>query len=383
MIRKDFLPLARPSIEQDEIDAVVDVVKSGWLTTGPKSGEFEHKFTQYLKGDTPLYTAGLNSCTSAMFLALKALGIKAEDEVLVPTWTFAATIHVVEWLGAVPVLCDIEPDTLNIDLSKAEKKITKKTKGMIPVHMGGYPCDLDRIHELSTNFGLKVVEDAAHAIGTRYKGRKIGNFSHVTCFSFYVTKNLTMGEGGAAVSRDKGLIDKIAQLAYFGINKEAHKRYKREGTWFYDIEHTGYKCNLDSLHAAIGLTQLEKLDALNSRRRQIARLYRNNLSRDLGFTKDSDDDHFHTYHLFQIILPRGCDRDGFISKMKECNIGCSVHFIPLHRHSAYEAAYPANTFPVADDLFERIVSIPMFPAMTDEDVSYVITHINRIVRSIS
>ncbi len=383
MIRKDFLPLARPSIEQDEIQAVMDVVRSGWLTTGPKSGEFEQKFTQYLKEDVPLYTAGLNSCTSAMFLALNALGIGAGDEILVPTWTFAATAQVVEWLGAVPVLCDVEPDTLNLDAAKAEEKISKKTRGMIPVHMGGYPCDLDGIDRLAKSFDLKVVEDAAHAIGTRYKGRKIGNFSHVTCFSFYATKNLTMGEGGAAVSRDPGLIEKIAQLAYFGINKDAHRRYKKEGTWFYDIEYTGYKCNLDSIHAAIGISQLEKLDVMNSRRRQIAALYRENLSSSLTFTRDSDPDHFHTYHLFQIMLPKGVDRDGFISKMKECNIGCSVHFIPLHRHSAYRSAYPAKAFPVADELFERIVSIPMFPSMTDEDVSYVVSHINRIVRSMS
>lgn len=378
MIRDDYLPLARPSIGREEIDAVSEVVKSGWWTTGPRTLEFEEKIAEYLQEKTPLYAAAVNSCSAAMFLALKALGIQPGDEVIVPTWTFSATAQVVEWMGARPVLCDIEGESLNIDVEKAEMLITDRTRAIIPVHMAGFPCDMEGILELAEKNGLKVVEDAAHAMGTRYKGTRIGNFSHVTCFSFYATKNMAMGEGGAAVSRDAGLVEKIAKLAYFGINKEAHKRYDKMGTWFYDIECLGYKCNLDSMHAALGLVQLEKLDKMNRRRRDIARLYKEGLSSRITFTKDSEN-HYHTYHLFPILLPETMDRNGFIQGMKECNIGTGVHFIPLHKHTAYRKRFRGESFPTADRIYERIVSIPMFPAMTHGDVEYVIFHVNRMV----
>jgi perosamine synthetase len=379
MIRPDFLPLTQPHISDDEPAAVAQVVCSGWLTTGPKVHEFEQKFAGYLTQGDPIKVTALNSCSSGMFLALKALGIDPGDEVILPTWTFAATGQVVEWAGAMPVLCDIAGLSLGIDVNKAEKLISPRTKAIIPVHIGGYPCNLGGVLKLAEKYGLITIEDAAHAIGTRYKGIKIGNFSDATCFSFYATKNLAMGEGGAVASKNDELINKIEKLAYFGINKEAYRRYEKSGTWRYDIEELGYKCNLDSIHAALGLVQLEKLESLNKRRRSIAKTYKAQLDESISYTEDSDE-HYHTFHLFQIILPKKIARDNFIRKLKEVNIGSSVHFIPLHQHSYFKNRYPEIEFPNANRIYERILSIPMFPSMTDEDVRYVIDHINKIIR---
>ncbi len=237
-----------------------------------------------------------------------------------------------------------------------------------------------KVRDLADRYDLRVVEDAAHAIGTKFKGRKIGNFSDVTCFSFYATKNLAMGEGGAAVSHDERLIKKIRRMAYFGINKEAFKRYEKTGTWAYDIEELGYKCNLDSIHATLGLVQLKKLDSMNKRRREIAQRYKKELDRRISFTIDSEDN-YHTYHLFPILLPHGTDRNTFINRLKENNVGTSVHFKPLHKHSLYKRRFPDRNFPIANSMYSRIVSIPMFPAMTDEDIRYVVHHINRLIRN--
>jgi dTDP-4-amino-4,6-dideoxygalactose transaminase len=278
MIREDFLPVSRPHVTEDEVTAVSQVLRSGWWTTGPKIAEFEKEMAAFLNEDSEMFTVALSSCTAGLYLSLLALGIGPGDEVIVPTMTFAATAQVVDWIGAKLILCDIEEDTLNIDVAKAESLITKKTKAIMPVHMAGYPCDMDAIGKLAKKYGLKVIEDAAHAIGTEYKGKKIGNFSDLTVFSFYATKNLAMGEGGMVVSKDKALIERIRKLSYFGINKEAFKRYDKSGSWFYDIEELGYKYNLDDLHGAIGLVQLRKLNAMNKRRREIAALYRQRLA---------------------------------------------------------------------------------------------------------
>jgi len=377
-IREDFLPLAKPHIGAEEIEIVNEVVKSGWWTTGPKVAEFEKALAEYLKEEDELYVIGLNSCTSALHLALLALGIGKDDEVIVPTWTFAATAQVVEWIGAKPILCDVDKKSLNIDIDSCEKLITSKTKAIMPVHIAGYPCDIEKIAEFAKKYDLKIIEDAAHAVGTKYKGKKIGNFGDVTCFSFYATKNLAMGEGGAAVTKDQNIAEKIRKLSYFGINKEAFKRYEKGGSWMYDIEELGYKCNLDSVHAALGIVQLAKLDSLNSRRRSIAKRYRENLHESVEFNADCEE-HFHTYHLFPILLPKSVDRDIFSIKLKERNIGSSVHFIPLHLHSYYKSTFETEQLPNATEQYSKILSIPMYPGMSDEDVEYVIEHINNLL----
>ena len=365
----NFIPVAKPFIGKEEKEIVLEVLESGMLTTGKYTEEFEKKFASYL-GEN-LYCVGLNSATNALFLSLLALGIKKGDEVIVPTWTFASTAQVVEWLGAKLILCDIDENSLNIDTKKARKLITSKTKAIIPVHIAGYPCEMDEIESLAKEFNLKVIEDAAHAVGSEYNSVKIGNHSDAVCFSFYAIKNLAMGEGGAVVSRDKELIEKIRKLSYLGINKEFYKRYENKGNWFYDIEELGYKANLDNIHASIGLMQLKKLDSMNQRRNEIAKYYYENL-KNVEFNV-YDKKHFNSYHLFMI---RVKNRDKFIQKLREKNIGTSLHFRPLHKHSFYKNRF--SGFEIANKIYEKILSIPMYPNLSDSEVDYIVDTINRI-----
>lgn len=377
-MRKDFLPLSKPFITEAEIEAVSEVLKSGHLTTGPIVSEFENEVAKYIGKD--IFAVGLNSCTAGLYLALMANGIGRDDEVIVPTWTFVASGHVVLWTGAKVVLCDVEEASLNIDLNEVEKLITPKTKAIIPVHFAGYPCDMDKILKLAKRHNLIVIEDAAHAIGTKYNGQRIGNFGQATAFSFYATKNLACGEGGMVVSKDKNIIERIRKLSYFGINKDALSRYTKGGSWFYEIEELGYKYNMDSIHASIGLAQLKKLDVMNERRRQIASLYKQKLDKRIVFTKDNGTN-YHTYHLFPVrIDKRIIARNDFINRLKERNIGSSVHFIPLHKHSYYRGLIDKRSFPIADKVYEEIVSLPMFPGMSDKDIFYVIDNINEILK---
>lgn len=377
-MREDFLPLAKPSITDAEIIAVSEVLKSGYLTTGPKATEFENEIGEYIGGGT--HAVALNSCTAGLYLALLAYGIGQGDEVIVPTWTFAATGHVVLWTGAKLVLCDVEETSLNIDVKQMESLITSNTKAVIPVHFAGYPCEMDKIIGVARRHNLVIVEDAAHAIGTCYKSKKIGNFGDATVFSFYATKNLTCGEGGMVVSNDKDITEKIRKMSYFGINKQAVRRYSETGSWYYKIEELGYKYNMDSIHAAIGLVQLRRLDEMNERRRHIAKMYREGLDKRIRFTENAKDN-YHIYHLFPIRINREIiNRNQFIEELKKRNIGTSVHYIPLHKHPYYISIVGERDFPIADRIYEEIVSIPMFPEMSDGDVSYVIENINDILK---
>lgn len=375
---KKFLPLARPHITDDEIAEVSEVLKSGNLTTGPKVTRFENEVCKYLGGG--LYAVALNSCTAGLHLSLLAHGVGPGDEVILPTWTFAATGHVVFWTGAKPVLCDVDNASLNINAENIKKLITPKTKAIMPVHFAGYPCDMKDIIKIAKENKLIIIEDAAHAIGTCYRGEKIGNFGDATVFSFYATKNLTCGEGGMVVSKNKDIIEKIRMASYFGINKQAFNRYSEKGAWYYEIEKMGYKYNMDSIHAAIGLVQLKRLDGMNKRRRYIAMLYRKGLDKRIILPRD-DNSSYHTYHLFYIrIGSKLISRDKFIKKLKAQHIGTSVHFIPLHKHPYYAKMIGREKFPIADKAYEETVSIPMFSSLTDKDVYYVIENINRILK---
>ena len=261
-----FLPLAKPGIGEEEINSVVDVLKSGWLTTGPKVKEFEEDVQRYIGCKKAI---GLTSCTGGLHIALAALGIGPGDEVIVPTYTFAATAHVVAWLGAKPVLVDVEKDTFNIDLNEIEEKITKRTKAIIPVHFAGHSCDIEGILKIAKRHNLFVIEDAAHAIGTEYKGKKIGNFGNATVFSFYVTKTMTTGEGGMVVTNDETLGNKLKKYSYFGVDKDAFNRYSDKGNWYYEIVDLGYKYNMDNIQGAMGVEQLKKLDKFIDKRRDV------------------------------------------------------------------------------------------------------------------
>lgn len=378
--RTDFLPVSRPTLCAAELQEVTEVLASGWWTTGPSCQRFEQELAAYLERDGhKVHCVGLNSCTAALHLALLALGVGPGDEVIVPTWTFASTAHVVRWTGATLVLCDIEGDSFNLDVNACEALCTPRTKVIMPVHMAGFPCDLDAIRTLARRRGLSIVEDAAHAIGTEYAGQRIGSFADVTCFSFYATKNLAMGEGGAAVTRDPALAEKIRRWGYMGIDKDAFKRYEKAGTWRYDVAELGYKYNLDSIHATLGLVQLAHLDVMNAHRRKLAARYVQQLPAEITPSRN-DFCHYHVHHIYPVLLPPRVDRDSLCAELKEWNIGTSVHFIPLHLHSYYAKDWPEGSFPVAEKLFTRTLSLPMWAGMTEVDVDYVCAVLHRLLQ---
>lgn len=369
----EFIALTKPRITETEIQAVVDVLRSGWWTTGPETEAFENEMVDYLGGN--LHAVALNSCTSGLFLALKALGIGHGDEVIVPTLTYVATAHVVEWCGAKPILCDIDPDTRNISLKDCESLISERTKAIIPVHIAGLPVNIEAITELAQRYNLFVVEDAAHAVGASYKGKKIGNHSLASVFSFYVTKNLACGEGGMLVTHDYEFAEKVRKLSYFGIDKQAFKRNSEKGSWYYQVEGLGFKCNMDNLHAAIGRVQLSKLSAFIEKRRQIAQWYNEFLT---PFVKRpiTSEDSEHCYHLYQLLLPDHWNRDLFIQTMKDWNIGCSVHFIPLHEHPHYRGRID-RSFPGCDKISQCNVSLPMDPGLNIDEIKYISSIVNK------
>jgi perosamine synthetase len=377
-----FLPFALPDIGEAEIDAVVEALRSGWITTGPRTKEFERRFAQAVGAR---HAVAVNSCTAAMHLALEAIGIGPGDEVIVPTMTFAATGEVVRYMGARPVLVDVLPGDHNLDPAAVEAAVTPRTRAIIPVHFGGQACDLDAIVALARRRGLKIVEDAAHAFPASFEGRIIGSVGDLTCFSFYATKTITTAEGGMAVTDDEALADRMRVMCLHGISKDAWKRYSAEGSWYYEIVAPGFKYNMTDVAAAMGLVQLERARELLDKRRAIARAYSAAFSEleAIELTKVRDFD-AHAWHLFVIRLVEGRARIGrneLIEKLKAAGIGTSVHFIPLHMHPYYRETYgySPGDFPVAHDLYGRSLSLPIHPRMTPADVDRVIdavtTHI--------
>src|SRR3989344_1723866 len=379
--RTDFLPLAKATIDPEELKAVEEVLRSGWLTTGAKVKEFEENMQQYLSIKKAI---GLTSCTAGLHIALAALGIGPGDEVIVPAYTFVATAHVVEWLGAKSVLVDVEKDTFNIDSVAIEKAITPKTKAIIPVHYAGHACDLGVILQIAKKYNLPVIEDAAHAIGTEYGGKKIGNHSNAAVFSFYVTKTITTAEGGMIVTNNEEFGKKLKSYAYFGMDKDAFNRYSEKGSWFYQIVGPGYKYNMNNIQGAIGVEQLKKLEQFIIKRRELAQHY-NRLLKDVSGVITPTEKSYtkHAFHLYPLLLNTDkITRDQFILRLKEYNVGTSVHFIPLHMHPFYQNKYNFNKgdFPIAEWLFEKEVSLPMYPGMTLQDVEYVVDAIKEILK---
>lgn len=370
-------------ISSAELKAVKEVLKSGWLTTGPKVKEFEEKVQEYVSCKKAI---GLTSCTGGLHIALAALGIGPGDEVIVPTYTFAASAHVVAWLGAKPVLVDVEKDTFNIDVEAIEKAITSKTKAIMPVHFAGHACDMDKILEVAKKHNLFVLEDAAHAIGTDYKGKKIGSFGDAAVYSFYVTKAITTAEGGMIVTNDEEFGKKLKRFAYFGVDKDAFNRYSDKGNWYYEIIELGYKYNMDNIQGAMGVEQLARIEKFISKRRKFAKLY-NKLLKSIPEIIIPTEKKYtrHPYHLYPILLDidkAGMTRADFINKLREYNIGTSVHFIPLHLHPYYQKiyGYKRGDFPVAEYLFDREVSLPLWPGMKKEDVEYVVDAIKELLK---
>lgn len=376
-MKKQFLPYYQPLIEDDETKEVVDTLKSGWLTMGPKTIEFEKLIAKYTGAK---HAIAVNSCTAALHLSLIALDIGRGDEVITSPFTFASTGNVIVHVGAKPIFVDIKKETYNIDPEQIKEAITTNTKAIIPVHYAGQPCDMKAITEIAEDNNLFVIEDAAHAIGAEYENKKIGNFGTTTCFSFYVTKNITTGEGGAITTNDDELADKLRILRLHGISKDAWKRYSEKGNWYYEIEECGWKYNITDMQAALGIHQIKKLDAFIEIRRRYAEIYNEDLKKVDGIiTPYEKSNSKHVYHLYPILL-RNYNRNEFIEKMYKRGIGCSVHFIPLHLHPFYKNTFgfKKGDFPNAEWVYEREVSLPLYPKMEKEDIQYVIENMKEI-----
>jgi dTDP-4-amino-4,6-dideoxygalactose transaminase len=393
MMRDTFLPFSPPLIGEEEIAEVVDTLRSDWITTGPKVRRFEEEFAEYVGAPAAL---GLNSCTAALHTALAALGVGPGDAVVTTPMTFVSSVHVIEHVGAHPVLADVEPDTLNVDPRRVAEAIEGarakglRVKALLPVHLYGHPCDMNPLMELAREYGLAVVEDAAHALPSSHEGRRVGSFARLfdvpvlTCFSFYATKNLTTGEGGMLTGPPR-LIDEARIWSLHGMSRDAWNRYGAKGSWFYEVVRPGFKYNLTDIGAALGLQQLRKLDAFQSRRREIARRYTEAFSRLEELTLPASRPEVeHAWHLYVIRLNPGAlriTREQFIEEMRERRIGTSVHFIPVHTHPYYRDRYgfKPEEFPVAYAEFQRIVSLPLNPRMSDRDVEDVIEAVGDVV----
>ena len=380
----EFIPFHKPEIGEDEIHSVVETLKSGWLTTGAKAKSFEEDFARYLGCK---HAVAVNSGTAALHLALDAIGTKEGDDVIVPTMTFAATAEVVLYFKANPVLVDCEPHTLNIDPRQIEAAITPRTKAIIPVHMGGHPCAMDQILEIARHYHLRVIEDAAHALPAVYHGKKVGTISDITCFSFYATKTITTGEGGMATTESAEWANRMRMMSLHGISLDAWDRYTDKGSWYYEIIHPGYKYNLTDIAAALGIEQLKRCDRFYEARRRIAALYDDAFAElpELQIPSRAPSLQ-HAWHLYIIQLnleQLRIGRNEFIELLKKENIGTSVHFIPLHLHPYYRDAfgYRPENFPNASTVFQRIISLPLYPKLNEADAQRVIETVRTLVKT--
>ena len=369
-----FLPFPRPSIDEDAIDAVAAVLRSGWLTPGPRCREFEAALSAWA-GGRPVRV--VSSATAALEIALRLAGIGPGDEVITTPLSWVATANVVLAVGATPVFVDVDPVTRNIDLSRVEAAITPRTRMLLPVDLAGLPVDRTRLYEIASRHGLRVLEDAAQSMGARWQGRRIGTTGDLVSFSFHPNKNMTTGEGGCLVMNDEDEARLFEKLRLQGVTRFA------DGSM--DVDVLGGKANLTDIAAAIGLSQLRRLDAFNERRRQLARLYFEHFDRSLGFDLPVEEFEAGNWHMFQPLLPLarlGTDRGGFIEAMKREGIGVGVHYPAMHLFTLFRRrGFGDGDFPVAEDIGRRTVTLPLFPAMRDEDVPRVCEAVSRVVNA--
>ncbi len=374
--RDEFLVFGSPLIGEEEIAEVVATLRSGWIGTGPKVAQFEQDFGAYKGSGHPV---AVNSCTAALHVSLLAAGVRPGDEVITTPLTFCATVNAIIHAGARPVLADIDPRTLNIDPRLVEDAITSRTRAILPVHFAGRPCDMDALCNIAHRRKLKIIEDCAHAIEAEYDGQKAGTFGDFGCFSFYVTKNVMTAEGGMVLARNEREAARVKTLALHGMSKDAWKRFGDDGYKHYQVVEVGFKYNMTDIKAAMGVAQLRKLDRFQARRREIVAAYQ------LAF-QDVDalelpverPEVEHAWHLYVLRLRLGAlrvGRDQFIDELTARNIGTSVHFIPIHIHPFYQqkCRYKPHQFPVAYESYQRMLSLPLHPLLTDADVSDVVT----------
>ncbi len=390
MNEMSFIPFHRPSIGDEEIAEVVDTLRSGWLTTGPKTAQFEREFGTYV--DSP-HALAVNSCTAGLHLALAALDIGPGDEVITTPLTFCATVNTIMQVGASPVLADIGRDG-NLDPASVESRITPRTRAIIPVHLAGLACDLDSLWRIARRHGLRIVEDAAHAVGTVYQGKPIGaatttprNGSDAVAFSFYATKNLTTAEGGMVTTADPELHDRMKRLCLHGISRDAWNRYSDKGNWYYEVHECGFKYNLSDLQSALGLHQLRKQERFIETRTRYARLYASILkdTEEVELPAEAAPSSRHAWHLYSIRLNLErltINRSDFMRELGDRRIGVSVHFIPIQLHPFFKALanLPQNYCPTALEIYPRLVTLPLYPDMTEAQVEYVAKTVRELLR---
>lgn len=367
----EFLPFSKPTISQEAIDEVVACLQSGWITTGPRVAQFTENLKEYLNAP---YVLPLLSATAGLHLTLLAMDIKPGDEVITTPLTFAATLNTIVLAGATPVLVDIDPDTLNMDLNQLEDAITAKTRVIMPVHFAGLPVEMNTLYQLANIHELRVIEDAAHAIGTEFDGKKIGSFGDTQVFSFHPNKNITTGEGGCIATRDETLAKRISLLRFHGMDREAWNRFGKSGSQDYEIVMPGYKYNMMDIQAALGLHQLKQLDDFIARRKVLVDRYQEALADWPQWQLPTSPayPHRHAWHLYTPLINVDAammDRDEFMARMKEKNIGTGLHYRAVHLYPYYRAqfGFKQGDFPHAEDVGNRIVSLPLFPTMTDAD----------------
>ena len=380
-----FIPFHLPSIGDEEVREVESTLRSGWLTTGPRTAQFEKEFGSYVRSP---YAIAVNSCTAGLHTALTALGVGKGDEVITTPLTFCSTVHAILLTGAKPVLADVRADG-NIDPEKIEKAITARTRAILPVHLAGLPCEMKVIWRIARRHGLLVVEDAAHAAGTYYRGRSIGGagdsgVSDAVCFSFYATKNMTTGEGGMITTPSKSLADRIRILSLHGMSRDAWNRYSKHGSWYYEVVATGFKYNLSDIQSAIGIHQLRKLDSFIKARAQYAEMYNQAFAGLEELETAPAGAHCrHSWHLYMLRLnlpSLKIDRKGFIEQLRRRGVGASVHFIPISLHPYFSRMpWATHRCDQALNLYQRVVSLPLYPAMTEAQVRRVVASVKHIV----
>ncbi len=377
-----YIVFGSPLIGGNEIEEVVDTLKSGWLGTGPKVAKFEKLISQYIGAK---YALALNSCTAGLHLSLLVCGIGPEDEVITAPLTFCATANVIVHTGAKPVFVDVNRETMNIDENRIEQAITKKTKAIMPVHMAGRPCEMDKILNIAKKHNLFIIEDAAHAIGAEYKGIKIGNISDLTCFSFYVTKNVVTGEGGMITTNNKDFADKIKVYALHGMSKDAWKRYSDDGYKHYEVIYPGYKYNMMDIQAAIGIHQIKKIEKYNKKRQKIWDFYNENLHNlPITLPSQSNPKIKHAKHLYTILIDKnktGITRDKFMQELHLCGIGSGIHFRPIHLYKYYKEqwGYKNGDYPNAEYIGERTVSLPLSAKITESEAQKIVKTVREII----
>jgi perosamine synthetase len=377
------VPFARPDITDAEVDAVVRVLRSGWLTTGPETKRFEAGFAKRVGSR---HAIAVCSGTAALHLALEAVGVGPDDEVIVPTWTFTASAEVARYLGAKPVIVDVRSDDLNVDASAVERAITKRTKAIVGVDIGGQPADWHVLREIASARGIVTVDDAAHALPATLRGELIGNWADLTAFSFYATKTLATGEGGMLATENDRWAERARVMALHGISHDAWNRYAAQGTWRYEVVAPGFKYNMTDIAAALGNVQLARLDEMQRRREQIARRYSDAFAEDDTLEPPTvRPDRTSAWQLYILRLrleSLRTDRAAVIEQLKARGIGTSVHFIPLHLHPYWRDTYQlrAQDFPIATREYERVISLPLYSAMSDDDVGAVIDSVRDVVR---